>query len=149
MWTYDPTTLGTSSSAERLNTVRFLVGDTDTTDQQVQNEEITFALSESGDSVYRAASWVAKGIAAKYARLVDTELDGQLSENYSQLQEHYKNLSNELSYLATKTGASLGFAAGGLSKATIESVESNTDRKGSRIKRDQFRYRDSEYTGDY
>ena len=43
-WSYDPTDLNTTTASGRLNTVRLLVGDTDTTDQQVQNEEVTFSL---------------------------------------------------------------------------------------------------------
>ena len=43
-WSYDPTDLNTTTASGRLNTVRFLVGDTDTNDQKVQNEEIEFSL---------------------------------------------------------------------------------------------------------
>ena len=50
-WSYDPTDLNTTTASGRLNTVRLLVGDTDTTDQQVQNEEVTFSLTESGNSI--------------------------------------------------------------------------------------------------
>ena len=50
-WSYDATNLGTSTVAERLNSVRLLVGDTDTNDQQVQNEEIIFALNQTSDNV--------------------------------------------------------------------------------------------------
>ena len=49
-WSYNPAQLGTSTAAERINSVRLLLGDTDTADQQVQNEEITFGLSQTGDS---------------------------------------------------------------------------------------------------
>ena len=48
-WSYSPSDLNTTTASGRLNTVRLLVGDTDTTDQLVQNEEITFALSQTGD----------------------------------------------------------------------------------------------------
>ena len=44
-WSYDATDLGTGTASGRLNSVRLLVGDTDTTDQQVQNEEITLCSS--------------------------------------------------------------------------------------------------------
>ena len=40
-WSYDPTDLDTTTASGRLNTVRLLVGDTDTLDQQKENEEIT------------------------------------------------------------------------------------------------------------
>jgi hypothetical protein len=79
---------------------------------------------------------------------VDTDLDGQLSEKYSQLQSHYKSLASDLEFQATKVGASLGFVAGGLSKSNMKAVESNTDRAGSRIRRDQFRYQEI-YSSDY
>lgn len=147
-WSYDPTNLGTASAAERLDSVRFLVGDTDTTDQQVQDEEIAFALEQNGNNIYLSASWVARGIAAKYSRLVDTDLDGQLAESYSQLQKHYKGLSDTLEYQGKTTSGGIGFAAGGLSRATMKGIELDTDRTGSRIKRDQFLYEGNDYTGD-
>ena len=147
-WSYDETALGTSTASERLNSVRLLVGDTDTNDQQVQDEEITFALSQTGDNIYYAAAWVARTLASKYSRLVDTDLDGILAESYSQLQVHYKTLAGELEFQGKKAGATLGVAAGGISKATMEAVEDNTDRVKPRIRRDQFLY-DSDYISDY
>ena len=73
-WTYDPTNLGTADAAQRLNSVRFLVGDTDTDDQQLQDEEVTFGLAQNGNSVYHAASWSARTISSKYSRQVTTAL---------------------------------------------------------------------------
>lgn len=147
-WSYDETDLGTDTPSGRLNVVRLLIGDTDTTDQQIQNEEITFALAQTGDSVYYAAAWTSRVISSKYSRLVDTDLDGQLSEKYSQLQSHYKALAKDLEFQGQKTGGALGIAAGGLSKAGMKAVETNTDRTGSRIRRDQFRYSET-YSSDY
>ena len=46
-WSYDATDLGTGTVSGRLNSVRLLVGDTDTNDQQVQNEEVIFALAQT------------------------------------------------------------------------------------------------------
>lgn len=114
MWTYDPTDLDTSTSSGRLNVVRFLVGDTDTLDQQVKDEEVTFALSTTGDDVYMAASFLAKAIASKYARLVSTELDGQLRSDYSDRYKAYKSLSSELKDQGKTFGAKIGVAGGGL-----------------------------------
>jgi len=117
-WTYDSTDLTTATSSGRLNVVRFLVGDTDTTDQQVQNEEITFALSQTSNDVYSAGVYIANSLSAKFARLVDTDLDGQLSEKYSQLQAHYKSLAQTIN--AQKSaggGVALGVFGGGLPAA--------------------------------
>lgn len=147
-WSYDNTDLGTDSASGRLNAVRLLLGDNDTTDQQVQDEEITFALAQTGNNVYYAAAWTARTLAGKYSRYVDTDLDGQLSENYSQLQTHYQNLSERLEYQGKKAGGILGVAAGGISRAAIEVAQEDTDRLKPRIKRDQFRY-DRDYSDYY
>jgi hypothetical protein len=147
-WSYNESNLGTKTASERLNSVRLLVGDTDAIDQQVQDEEITFALSQTGGSIYYAAAWVARTLASKYSRLVDTDLDGILSESYSQLQVHYRNLATELEFQGKKSGATLGVAAGGVSRANMKAVEDNTDRVKPRIRRDQFLH-DSGYIGDY
>ena len=149
-WTYDPSDLTTGTASGRLNVVRLLVGDTDTNDQQVQNEEITFALSETSDNVYNAGAWVATILASKYASRVDTDIDGQLSEKYSQLQEHYKGLSVSLSQQGKRlSGTGLGMSAGGLSVSDINAVRSNTDRVTPSFRRDRFRIGTNEYLGEY
>lgn len=138
-WTYDPTDLATDTASGRLNSVRLLVGDTDTNDQQVQNEEIVFALSESANNVYAAASWVARIIASKYSRLVDTQLNGALSSDYSKLAEQYFKLSEDLEYRGKTNGAVLGVAAGGLTISGINAVRANTNRVEGSFRRDRFR----------
>jgi len=148
-FTYDETDLGTDTASGRLNAVRLLVGDTNSADVQLQNEEIAFALAQSGDNVYAAAGWVAKSLTAKYSRLVDVELDGQLSESYGQLQKHYGDLASDLEYQAKSVSGSLGFAAGGTSKSRMSTVKDNTDRVKSLIERDQFSFLDTDYTGEY
>ena len=50
-WTYDATLLSISTSVGRRYSVRLIIGDTDTTDQQLQDEEIDFFLSQGGDSI--------------------------------------------------------------------------------------------------
>lgn len=137
-WSYDPSALDISTAAGRLNVVRFLVGDTDTSDQQVDNDEITFALSENGDDVYSAGAYIAKNIAAKYARQVDLELDGQLSASYGDLAKQYKTLSSELASEASVKRGKLGFAAGGLTKTDIDSARNNDERVKPTFRRDQF-----------
>ena len=148
-WSYDPTDLDTSTASGRLNTSRLLVGDTDTLDQQVQNEEITFALSESGDNVYFAASWLARVIASKYSRQVTTQLDGALSANYSDLAKQYMMLSDSLEYQGKTSGASIGVMAGGITKSGITAVRANTDRIEGSFRRDRFRNPPSYETPEY
>lgn len=138
-WSYDPTDLDTSTSSGRLNSVRLLVGDTDTTDQQVQNEEITFALVETNNNIYSAGSWVARVIASKYSRRVNTTLDGALSADYTDLAAQYFKLAEDLEYRGKTDGAILGIAAGGLTISDINAVRANTNRVEGSFRRDRFR----------
>jgi hypothetical protein len=148
-WTYDPTNLGTSTLAERLDTVRFLVGDTDTLDQQVQDEEIAFALEENNNNVYTSAAWVARAIASKYARRVTTQLDGALQANYSDLSKQYMQLADQLEYQGKTNGAAVGVLAGGITKSGIKAVRANTDRIEGSFRRDRFKNPPSYDTPEY
>lgn len=74
--------------------VRFLIGDTDTNDQLVQDEEINAILAVT-TNVKRAASRVLRSIAARWARDVDIAGEG-LSERGSQRVTAWRNLADEL-----------------------------------------------------
>jgi hypothetical protein len=148
-WSYSATDLNTTTSSGRLNTVRLLVGDTDTLDQQVQNEEITFGLAENNNNIYLAASWIARAISSKYARLVTTKLDGALSANYSDLAKQYQSLADQLEYQGKTNGASVGVIAGGITKSGIEAVRANTDRIEGSFRRDRFKNPPSYNTPEY
>lgn len=148
-WSYDTTDLDTTTASGRLNTVRLLLGDTDDLDQQVQNEEILFALSQSGDSVYFAAAWLARTVASQYARKVNMQLDGALSADYSDLAKQYVSLAETLEYQGKKAGAVIGVVAGGLTKSEINAVRTNTDRIEGSFRRDRFRNPPSYETPEY
>lgn len=139
-WSYSEDTLNTTTASGKMNAIRLLVGDTDYTDQLVQDEEITFALTQS-DNIYYAASWVANVIAAKFSRKVTTELDGQLRSEYSDLSSKYTKLSGQLRQDGTKYNAgSLGLVFGGTTISAIDAVRSNTDRVKPSFTRDKFRF---------
>lgn len=148
-WSYDSTDLDTTTASGRLNTVRLLLGDTDTLDQQVQNEEITFSLSQTNDNVYFAAAWLARTVASKYARKVNVQLDGSLSADYSDLAKQYTSLAETLEYQGKKAGAIIGVVAGGLTKSEINAVRTNTDRIEGSFRRDRFRNPPSYETPEY
>ena len=138
-WTYDETDLDKSTPSGRLNVVRLLIGDTETLDQLLQDEEINFALSESNNNTYFAGAWAANAIAASYARRVTTKLDGALSAEYSDLAKQYKALSNDLREQGQKyslTGTSL--SAGGISDAAIVAAQSLSDRPSPAFSKGQF-----------
>lgn len=137
MWTYDGVP-GTDTADKRRDAVRLLVGDTDTNDQQIQDAEITFALSQSNDDVYGAGAIIARAIAGKYARLVDTSIDS-VKASYSQRSADYFALAVRLDRDSKMKGGSLGLPrVGGVSESTMDSVEDNSDRVDSRFKTRQF-----------
>lgn len=138
-WTYDSTDLNTTTSSGRLNSVRLLVGDTDTTDQLVQNEEINFGLSQVNNNIYYAAAWVCRTIAAKFSRMVDTQLDGALSGKYSTRAKQFQQLANQIEAQGKKTsGKALGVFAGGISVSAVGVANSDTDRVMPEFGVDQF-----------
>ena len=152
-WSYDPTDLDTTTASGRLNTVRLLIGDTDTVDQQVQNEEITFSLSENGNNIYYAAAWSARNISSKYSRKVNTSLDGALKADYSDLAKQYRTLADDLEYQGKTNGSGssvgIGVLAGGITKSGIETVRENTDRIEGSFRRDRFKNPPSYQTPEY
>ena len=149
-WSYSEDDLGTTTAVERLNTVRLLIGDTDTTDQLIQDEEIIFALAQTSNNVYYAASWCADAVGAKFARKVTTELDGQLRAEYSDLYKHYQKLSGQLRQSGAKYGGTaLGLDAGGLTTTDINLVRDNTNRVKPSFTKDMYRYEEDPYNTDY
>lgn len=148
-WSYEEYDLNTTTASGRLNTVRLLVGDTDIVDQQVQNEEVDFALSERGNNVYFAGAWIARSLSAKYSRKVDTQLDGALSAKYSDLSAHYKTMADSLEYQGKTSGASVGILAGGVTHSGINTVRANTNRIEGSFRRDRFKNPPSYQTPEY
>lgn len=128
-WSYSPSDLNTTTASGRLNTVRLLVGDTDSSDPLAQNEEILFALSQTGNNVYYAAVWICRTVAAKFSRMVTTQLDGALSANYSDKAKQYNLLAVQIEAQGKKTsGKALGVSAGGISVAAMGVANSDPDR---------------------
>lgn len=146
---YDSSNIGTSTASQRLNAVRLLVGDTNSGDQQLQDEEISFALGQSGNNIYYAAAWSARTISSKFARQVNIDVDGQISADYSDLSQQYASLADRLEFQGKKTSGSMGMVAGGLSRTEVDAVRSNTDRVKPAFNRDQFNNPPNDDTFDY
>jgi hypothetical protein len=113
-WTYDP-----DITTDR-DKVRLLIGDTITTDQQLQDGEIAFFLSEESN-VYRAAARACQSLAALYARKVDKAV-GDLKISASQRQKAYAALAKDL---WIKGGVSGIPSAGGVYVADKDSMADN------------------------
>ena len=139
-FSYDASNISTSTFAGRLNAVRLIVGDTDSSDPLVQNEEILFALTQASNNIYYAGSWIANAIGSKFARLVDTQLDGAISSKYSDLTKKYSALSSKLRQEGQRfSGTSLGITAGGVSKTAVESAYQESDRVQPQFISNQFK----------
>lgn len=118
MWTYD---LGLTKAKDQI---RLLIGDTESTDPLLQDEEITFhANGQSG--LYRQAAACARAIAGTFSRRVDRSV-GQLKLSSGQQAKAYHDLAQSLMRQAARQDAVP--YAGGLSISDKEGVEDNTDR---------------------
>jgi hypothetical protein len=92
-WTYSG-----NPAASAVDQVRFTIGDTDTTDQQLSNEEITWLVSVRG-SAPLAAPYAAEAIGAKLARESDSSKsvgDMSLSRSLSARSQKYYDLAKRL-----------------------------------------------------
>ncbi len=96
-WSYSGNPASSDSDA-----VRFLVADTDTTDQLVSNEEIAYLLTTYNEPAFASIA-AARAIAAKFARQSDQSRgvgDLSLSESFSQKSQQYNQLADHLNSLA-------------------------------------------------
>lgn len=116
-WTYG----GNPSTSDR-DEVRYLVGDTDSTDELTSDEEIAYAIAEAGNNKL-AAAMVAEAIAAKFARDVDVK-NGPAQEWASQRYKHYHTKAAEL---RRRSNASVKPRFGGQSLSTKDTLNSSSD----------------------
>ena len=137
-WTYGGAP-GTTSAATRRDAVRLLVGDTDTTDPQVTDEEIAFALTQGADDVYVAGAVICRALSGKYARLVDSSVES-VSASYSQRATQYAELATRLTQDSKRLGSvGLGVPdAGGISISDMASVETYPDRVPGAFRIEEF-----------
>jgi hypothetical protein len=88
-FTYDPQLLSS------LDQVRFLIGDTDVHDPQLDDDEVLYLLTENNGAVRAAATAAIDALIAKYARQVDKWV-GDLKILASQRYEQYVALRDTL-----------------------------------------------------
>jgi hypothetical protein len=120
-WTYD-SELGTTKDLVRLT-----IGDTNSRDEQLQDEEIQVFLDANSDDVLSTAKQLVRILIAKYARGVDKWV-GDLKTLASQRVDHYKAL---LEVLEGQESTGLGFAgvptAGGVYSGEKQLQEARED----------------------
>ena len=127
-WTYsgDPATNARDS-------IRFLVGDTDTNDQLVSDEEIAWTNSEVTGSgaaptaLYTVAYRVMIAIASKFSRLANQAI-GDMRVDLSQKADNARKQAEELRALAGRENLVPVPYAGGSSSSDMNIDRENTDR---------------------
>ena len=127
-WTYsgDP-------AANARDSIRFLVGDTDTHDQLVSDEEIAWTNSEvtgSGTAttdLYTVAYRVMLAIASKFSRLANQQV-GDLRVDLSQKADNARRQAEELRTLAGRENLVPVPYAGGISVSDKDIDRENSDR---------------------
>lgn len=110
--------------ASPLDELRFWIGDTDSTDAQLSDQEIKYLLRSNGDSVTAAALEGCRRLISKYSRYVDQktgDIDIKYSQRISQLKISMDNI---------RAGMNPTPYTGGISKSDIETVQEDDDRQG-------------------
>ena len=102
-WTYN------SDVSTDRDKVRLLIGDKDTNDQLLSDEEIDFVITQQ-PNVYYSAAQCCETIAGKFGRDVSTTLEG-MSIAKRQRFENYLNMANQLRTMAMRVAPSKPFAA--------------------------------------
>lgn len=134
-WNFTPA--GAFADATSLvDTVRFLIGDTNSADQQLQDGEINGALAQNGVTlttvsntntgpVYLAAIECCRAIIAKYSRQVD-KATGGLSLSASQRAKAFKDLLISLEKQSLRHITPVPYL-GGISQSDMEIDEEDDD----------------------
>lgn len=127
-WTYD-TSLSTAKDR-----VRLLVGDTDTTDQQFSDEEITAVLALGGTE-RSAAAELCTMLSMKYARKANVS-SGPLSVQWGSVSATYAARAADLR--ASTGGQVPSIVVGGSTYTQRDRLRDNTDRIQPAIRSGQF-----------
>lgn len=123
-------------SASNVDEIRFWAQLTDTNDQHLTNEEITFVRTIESSNV-AAAARCCEILATKYAREADIRAgsDGELSIKFSQISEQFMARAKDLRSSAVAYASPW---AASISITEKQDQEDNTDRVGPAFERNQF-----------
>lgn len=133
-WTYEPALLNEPARGPLMQ-VRLMIGDTNSADQQMQDEEIAYLLSITagpGPAAYQACLL----LAAKYARKADKQV-GDLRIAYSAISKRYTDLAQQV--VGTRSLNQIP-TAGGVYVSEQEAYEGNSGLRHNSIKRGMHDY---------
>lgn len=104
-WSYS----GSPDSSDK-DEVRFLIGDTDTDEQLLTDEEINY-LVDKHDGIWGACAEACETIVSQYSKRSDVGLGGGMDSELSQKVEHFRSLADEFRRKAA--GAHIPFDGSG------------------------------------
>jgi hypothetical protein len=116
-----------------IDEVRFRIGDTDTDEEFLTDDEIAYLLGQESDNVSRAAVRGCKRIAAELSRQVNYRMHG-VSVDAKDLAKQFRDLATELETEAALLSVAEPFA-GGISVADKQAREADSDRSTPSFKR--------------
>ena len=119
-WSYS----GDPNQSKR-DAVRFVIGDTDTNDQLISDEEVDYLVTLHG-TLNRSASECCRAIAAKFARNMNRSIGG-LSADFSAKYRQYMELANSL--MSKEELEPVGPFISGYKRSEKESRELDNDRE--------------------
>jgi len=122
-WTYNQAQIANVP----LFQVRRWIGDVIQNDQQLQDSEILYFISER-QTVLGAAADCARAIAGQYSRKVDVTSPGEIRTAHGSQAAKYAALAKQLEMMARSRGAGINPYMGGISVADKTLVQSNSDR---------------------
>lgn len=130
-WTYsgDPT-------ASSNDAVRFTIGDTNSSDQQLSDEEIGYLLSAHG-SVLGASIAACDALVARHAT-AGTGIDRQVGDLRISGSQRAASFASMRDRLVRQQAVSAVPLAGGISVADKQATEDDTDRPSPSFSRGQF-----------
>ena len=134
-WTY-----GGDPLANTRDELRFLVGDTDTSNQLLNDAEIAYANAQFPGNVKLAAAYAAKAIAAIFSRRADKQV-GDLRITYSQQMKQYLDLAKKFEAEGSRAGARP--YAGGITVSDKQAVNLDADRVKPSFRRGEFDFNQS------
>jgi hypothetical protein len=87
---------GGTPGSSTTDEVRFWIQDTDSTDYEFTDTEITYLLAQFPSSPILAARYGCQILATKYARQPDYSMGGVISESASSISKMYSDRANDL-----------------------------------------------------
>jgi len=117
-----------------LDEIRFLIGDTDSTNQLIQDGEVKYVMAQTSSS-QECAAQCCEAVAAKLTGKADMSI-GNVRVSFSQQAKSYMTLAVQL---RAKVSLMIMPYAGGMSQGEKDAAASNTDAVKSIFSRGMMR----------